>query len=75
MSGVGTFPFGWVRGVRSDNWQLIWDPKTKILTAKGVSSKKIVMLGESPNWEDAKAFADKVIKDPSSYLEANGKAD
>lgn len=68
MSEVGTFPFGWVRDVRGDNWQLIWDPKTKILTAKGVSTKETISLGESPDWQKAKALADKVIQDHSEYF-------
>ena len=68
MSEVGTFPFGWVRDVRGDNWQLIWDPKTKILTAKGASTKETISLGESPDWEKAKAFADVVIQDPAPYF-------
>ena len=68
MSGVGTFPFGWVRNVRSDNWQLIWDPKTNVLTAKGASTKETLKLGEPSSWEDAKAFADEIIKDPTSYF-------
>jgi len=68
MSGVGTFPFGWVRDVHSDNWQLIWDPKTKILIAKGASTKETLKLGEPSNWEDAKALADNIIKDPVSYF-------
>ena len=68
MSTVGTFPFGWVRNVGSDNWQLIWDPKTNILIAKGASTKEVLELGRSSNWEDAKAFADKIISDPDSYF-------
>lgn len=68
MIGVGTFPFGWVRGVRGDNWQLIWDPKTKNLVAKGADTKETLTLGESPNWQKAKAFADSVIEDPSAYF-------
>ncbi len=68
MSNVGNFPFGWVRDVRSDNWQLIWDPKTNIFIAKGASTKKVLELGELSNWEDAKAFADKIINDPASYF-------
>ena len=75
MSGVGTFPFGWVRDVRNDNWQLIWDPKTKVLIARGASSKETIKLGESPDWEEAKAFADTVISDPSGYFEPDGEAD
>ncbi len=68
MSTVGTFPFGWVRGVRSDNWQLIWDPKTNTLTAKGASTKEVLELGQSSSWKDAKALADEIINDPAPYF-------
>lgn len=68
MNRVGTFPFGWVRGVRGDNWQLIWDPKTKNLVAMGAGTKETLTLGESPNWQKAKVFADSVIEDPSTYF-------
>lgn len=72
MSGAGTFPFGWVRGYRKDNWQLIWDPKTGILQAKAALSKDNARLGEFSNWEEAKAFADRVISDPAPYFPDGG---
>lgn len=68
MSTVGTFPFGWVRGVRGDNWQLIWDPNSTILIAKSVNSQQRVQLAKLQDWQDAKAFADKVMEDPSEFL-------
>ena len=68
MSTVGSFPFGWVRGVRGENWQLIWEPKTNILIAKAAKSKETIELGEMVDWQKAKAFADQVIENPSSYL-------
>ncbi len=68
MGEVGTFPFGWVRGEGSDNWQIIWDPKTKTVFALGALSKKVLRLGESPTWEDAKRFADAVISEPGGYF-------
>jgi hypothetical protein len=68
MGDVGTFPFGWVRGEGGDNWQIIWDPKTKTVFAEGALSKKVLTLGESPTWEDAKRFADVVISDPTNYF-------
>lgn len=69
MGEVGTFPFGWVRGFKGDNWQIVWDPKSNLITARGVSSKKIIELGKSAGWMDAKAYADNVISDPGSYFE------
>jgi len=68
MGDVGTFPFGWVRGEGGDNWQIIWDPKTKTVFAEGALSRKVLPLGESPTWEDAKHFADGVISDPANYF-------
>ncbi len=68
MGDVGTFPFGWVRGEGGDNWQIIWDPKTKAVFAQGAVSKKVLPLGESPTWEDAKRFADGVIGAPGDYF-------
>ena len=68
MGDVGTFPFGWVMGRGGDNWQIIWDPKTKSVFAEGAVSRKVLTLGESPTWEDAKRFADLVISDPSDYF-------
>ena len=62
------FPFGWIRGVKDDNWQLLWNPVTRGFFAKGAISKRIVNLGESSSWIDAKAFADKIINEPSIYI-------
>jgi hypothetical protein len=62
------FPFGWVRGEGSDNWQIIWDPETKTVFAQGALTKKVLRLGESPTWEDAKRFADAVISEPGGYF-------
>jgi len=69
LGEVGTFPFGWVRGFRDDNWQIIWDPKSNIITAEGASSKKVVELGKSSKWMEAKVYADNVIKDPGPFFD------
>ncbi len=68
MIGVGTFPFGWVRGTAGDNWQIIWDPKTEIVFAKGAVTREVVELGKSSSWEDAKVLADNIISSPGRYL-------
>ncbi len=68
MGDVGTFPFGWVRREGSDNWQIIWDPKTKTVFAEGAMSKRVLRLGESSTWEDAKRLADAVISEPGGYF-------
>ena len=68
MGDVGTFPFGWVRGIKDDNWQIIWDPKTGYITAEGAVSKEVLELGKSSKWMDAKDYADKVMSDPESFF-------
>ncbi|MEQ9619575.1 MAG: hypothetical protein RIG61_10425 [Deltaproteobacteria bacterium] len=68
MVGVGTFPFGWVRSMEGDNWQIIWDPKTEAVFAKGASSGKVIQVGKSSTWEDAKVLADNIIEHPESLL-------
>ena len=65
---VGTFPFGWVRGVARDNWQIIWDPKSGVVYALGAVSKEVVELGECSDWTQAKKFADGIINDPGAYF-------
>jgi hypothetical protein len=69
LGDVGTFPFGWVKEFRGDNWQIIWDPRTEAITARAAVSKKIVQLGESSKWMDAKVYADKVISNPDSFFD------
>mgnify|MGYP007106206708 FL=1 len=68
MNGVGTFPFGWVREHGVENWQIIWDQKTKVVFAMGVKSKEVLEIGKSSTWVDAKAFADEVMESPERYL-------
>ena len=67
MSKSVTFPFGWIRGMDDENWQLLWNPKTGIFFAKGALSKRVINLGESSNWVDAKALADKVQNEAHIY--------
>ena len=68
MAEVGTFPFGWVRGFKNDNWQIIWDPKSNLIVAQGALSKKVIELGKSSQWMDAKKYADNVMRDPESFF-------
>lgn len=68
MGDVGTFPFGWIRGFEGENWQIIWDPKSNLIIAQGALSKKVVELGKSEKWMDAKKHADNVINDPASFF-------
>ena len=68
MGDVGTFPFGWVRGFKDENWQITWDPKTGFITAQGAVSKKVIELGKSSKWMDAKVYADSVISNPEPFF-------
>jgi len=68
LAEVGTFPFGWVRGFKDDNWQIIWDPKSNLIVAQGVLSKKVIELGKSSQWMDAKKYADNVMRDPELFF-------
>jgi hypothetical protein len=68
LAEVGTFPFGWVRGFKNDNWQIIWDPKSNLIVAQGALSKKVIELGKSSQWMDAKKYADNVMRDPESFF-------
>ncbi len=65
---VATFPFGWVRNINSENWQLLWNPANKDFFAKGTASKKIIKLSESDSWIEAKEFASKVLDSPADYF-------
>jgi len=69
LGEVGTFPFGWVRGFKGENWQIIWDPKTELIIAHGAVSKKVVKLGSTAKWVDAKVYADEVMSDPESFFD------
>ena len=63
MDLVGSFPFGWVRNFKDDNWQIIWDSKSKLLILKSSSSEKIVEYGSCDNWQQAKLIADDIRSD------------
>ena len=41
---LATFPFGWVKDINSENWQLLWDSINHRFYAKGAVSKKIIDL-------------------------------
>jgi hypothetical protein len=65
---VGTFPFGWVREFENDNWQILWNSETRILYAKGVITKRVVNIGQSLTWQEAKNLAVRVQNEPEVYL-------
>jgi hypothetical protein len=64
---MGVFPFGWLRGIEGDNWQILWNSETKLVYGKGAISKRVVRVGESLSWEEAKAFADRIIQNPKVF--------
>ena len=65
---LSTFPFGWVKNIESENWQLLWDSINKKFYAKGAVSKKVIELSEIDDWFESKKFADKVLSNPSQYF-------
>jgi len=65
MDLVGSFPFGWVRNFKDDNWQIIWDSKSKILFLKPSKSEKIVEFRKCETWQEAKSYADDIRSDHS----------
>ncbi len=51
-----------------ENWQILWSSETRILYAKGIISKRIVNIGQSESWQEAKVLADRVQSEPEIYL-------
>lgn len=68
---VSSFPFGWVRNIDSDNWQLLWNSIDKYFFLKSVRSKKILKLASFETWMEAKEFADKIKSSPADYFPTN----
>jgi hypothetical protein len=66
---MATFPFGWLRGIEDDNWQILWDSQTRILYVKGALSKRVIDLGQPSTWQEAKSLADRVRSEPELYID------
>ena len=66
---MAIFPFGWLRGIEDDNWQILWDSQTRILYVKGALSKRVIDLGQSSTWQEAKSLADRVRSEPDLYID------
>jgi len=66
---MGTFPFGWIRDIRDENWQLLWDSSTGTLYVKGAKTQKRYDLGQAPEWLAAKGLAGKFIDEPGLFKE------
>lgn len=60
MDLVGSFPFGWVRNFKEENWQIIWDSKSKDLILKSSLSENIIKYRICNDWQEAKAHADEI---------------
>jgi len=65
---VATFPFGWVKNIDSENWQLLWDSSNRNFYAKGAVTKKVIKLSDTGDWFESKKFADQVLSNPSKYF-------
>ncbi|MER3446790.1 MAG: hypothetical protein C4291_08075 [Candidatus Dadabacteria bacterium] len=70
---MGTFPFGWIRERDKENWQILWNSETRILYAKGAISKRVVNIGQSSSWQEAKVLADRVQSESEIYLRIEKK--
>ena len=60
MDLVASFPFGWIRNYKNENWQIIWDSKSKFLILKSSLSENIVKYCSCENWQEAKIHADEI---------------
>ncbi len=65
----GFFPFGWVRGVRGDNWQILWNRKTGDVFLKATAKNALVRVADAPDWVRAKEKADSIMENPDSVAE------
>ena len=65
---LSTFPFGWVKNIDSENWQLLLDSINKSFYAKGAVTKKVIKLSDTGDWFESKKFAEKVLSNPSKYF-------
>ena len=69
----GFFPFGWVRGVRGDNWQILWNRKTGDVFLKATAKNSLVRVADAPDWVRAKEKADSIMENPDSVAETAPK--
>lgn len=65
----GFFPFGWVRGIRGDNWQILWNRKTGDVFLKATAKNSLVRVADAPDWVCAKEKADSIMENPDSVAE------
>lgn len=65
----GFFPFGWVRGIRGDNWQILWNRKTGDVFLKATAKNSLVRVADAPDWVRAKEKADLIMENPDSVAE------
>ncbi|MCY3986963.1 MAG: hypothetical protein OXF23_08005 [Candidatus Dadabacteria bacterium] len=66
---AGFFPFGWLRGVREDNWQIFWSKQTGDIFLKSTLGSTLVKVGEVSQWTEAKKKADFLIENSDSLPE------
>jgi len=68
----GFFPFGWLRDLQGDNWQIFWSKKTGHLFLKATAKNTLVKIGEAPDWTEAKKKADFLMQNPDSVTIETG---
>lgn len=66
MEQAGTFPFGWIRGFRQDNWQIFWDPESSEMFLKGALSGEYIKFDKATSWQDARKKSEKLLDSPDS---------
>jgi len=59
--------FGCVWGFKNDNWHISWNPKTKVLSAKGVIKNNVVEIIKC-DIDEAKRMVNLVKENPYAYL-------
>ena len=72
MNLLGTFPFGWIRNYKNDNWQLLWHPSSNKIFIKSANKNNLVEVGDSSSWIEAKKVCDE-IRDNSELLDSKLK--
>ena len=66
---AGFFPFGWLRGLREDNWQIFWNKQTGDIFLKSTLENTLVKVAQASEWIEAKKKADFLIENPDSLSE------
>ena len=60
--------YGWIWNFKGDNWGISWNPKTKVLYAKGAIKGKVVEIARCENERIARTVFDDIKEYPHSFL-------